>query len=109
MSRAVMAVVWICLMIATPALALTPATLVRPELDDQNISITSLRQGILGYFDDERRLQREQVDQFVQLRNIGGQQPSIADDAQVIELIDGQRLVGQWADASAAGEQGADR
>lgn len=100
----VIVVVLVGMMLGAPAFALTPATLVRPELDDQAISITSLRQGVLGYFDQQRRLQREQVNQFVQLRDIGGQQPRITENAQVIELVDGQRLVGKWVNASAAGE-----
>lgn len=83
--------------IAAAAEALTPATLVRPNLEGEAVTVTGLRGDQLVYFDDQRRLRHESIDQFVQLRDIGETEAAAMDAAAVgsIELTDGQRFVGQ--------------
>lgn len=76
-------------------LAATPATLVGLELGSEPVSISALQDGLLVYFDTERRLCEAPLDQFVQLRDIGVEKPG-AGGSPNIELLDGQRLTGQW-------------
>ena len=56
-------------------LAATPATLVGLELGSEPVSISALQDGLLVYFDTERRLCEAPLDQFVQLRDIGVEKP----------------------------------
>jgi len=64
----------LCLLVwASPLAAVTPATLIGPDLDPRPVSITSLDDGTLNYFDEQRTLRNTAVNQFVQLRSVGGE------------------------------------
>ncbi|MEM1107609.1 MAG: hypothetical protein AAGH99_02860 [Planctomycetota bacterium] len=92
---------------STYTAALTPATLLDPELESQPINLTGLNGGTLSYFDDERRLTRAAVDGFVRLTlDEVASEPSAAMDVSLglIELVEGQRLAGRWASAARDGE-----
>lgn len=80
--------------------ALTPATLVGPDLEPQAVQIISISEGRVGYFDASRQMQSATTDQFVQLRDLPREsQPAVAaPDEQpmgMIELTDGTRLTGR--------------
>lgn len=95
------------LFVALSATALTPATLLTPELESRSINLSGLSGGTLSYFDAERRLTRSAVGEFVRLK-LDGRSPSIEGSAAplggVIELVDGQRIAGRWSGASRDGE-----
>ena len=77
-----------------------PATLVNSQLRSEPVVITSLQEGVLVYFDAQRRLCESPIDHFVQIRDMGeATEPPI--DSAVVELVDGQRLIGRWISASA--------
>ena len=94
-------VVW-CLfasLFAPLATAVTPATLVDARLETEAIQLATVRDGVVVYFDRERRLREAPLRDFVQIRSIG---PSVSRDTGEqaaparIELIDGLSLPGQW-------------
>lgn len=94
-------------LIAASTTALTPATLLTPELESRSINLSGLSGGTLSYFDDDRRLTRSPVGDFVRLRL--DERSSAGADVEtqargVIELVDGQRIVGRWSGASRDGE-----
>lgn len=112
------------LMLCGEAQAATPAILVSRDLESTPVTVIGLRDGTLSYFDEARRLQREPVSGFVQLRGIGadaqqtdpsqaaaepsapeaeGEQPD-AGVSGVLELVDGERLVGSLQGAGEAGD-----
>ena len=81
-----------------------PATLVNSQLRSEPVVITSLREDVLVYFDAQRRLCESPIDHFVQIRDMGeATEPPI--DSAVVELVDGQRLIGRWISASAGSFQ----
>lgn len=90
--------------------AATTATLVGTDLGEQAITIQSLRDGVLSYFGEDRTFQTRPLGEFLQLRDVTAteQTPRADVDAtslMVVEMIDGQRLIGQWmTDRSADGE-----
>ncbi|MEE9211046.1 MAG: hypothetical protein V3U29_00145 [Phycisphaeraceae bacterium] len=91
------------------AIATTPAVLIGADLEPQRISVQSLRDGVLHYFDADRNLRSEPIDRFLQLRQINNGAQQRGRDAgeptpSVIELIDGQRLVGKLTGADDAGQ-----
>lgn len=94
------------LLAASMARGLTPAVLVGPDLVAERISINSLRDGLLSYFDARRDLRRQPLAQFVQLRAIGagGEALRGSSGQPLIDLVDGRRLVGSWSGASPDGE-----
>lgn len=92
------------LIFVLPAAALTPATLVDDQLESQRITVTTLRDEVLTYFDEDRRLRSEPVTEFVQLRQIGDAPANATTQQSVLVLIDGQQLAGQWAGAGTGGE-----
>ena len=77
------------------AQGITPAVLVGSDLRPHPISLSSLRDGVLSYFDANRDLRREPVDQFVQLRAIGLPAAARADRWSVT-LLDLVLLQGPW-------------
>lgn len=80
------------------AAALTPATLVGTALEPRRITIQSIRSDRLTFFDAQRELRSQPLDQFLQIRDLPGAQVSEQHSAaSVLELTDGQRLVGRWA------------
>ncbi len=93
------------------AFAVTPVTLVGPDLQPQAIHLTSVRDGQIGYFDQTRQLRRAPLTDYVQIR---GFPPSPADAATpdeaasaatgAIELIDGTRLAGRLEGVAADGQ-----
>ena len=125
----VYALVGLLLAITPRSHAATPAVLVGPGLDSEPVTVVGLREGELSYFDAERRLRREPVSSFVQLRGIeggevvGAKPQAVGGDVTdaavpvrmgVLELVDGQRVVGSLtgpgaeadADAGEAGDAG---
>jgi len=87
-----------------PALALTPAELVMPDLRAQAVSLSSIRDGTVSYFDDTRSLRREPVHRFVQVRRIGDRVARRAPRTAMIVLTDGQQLTGAWIGAGGDGQ-----
>lgn len=81
---------------AQPARAVTPATLIGPELDTQTIRITGLRDGVLSYFDEQRTLRSTDVGEVVRLRSIGETEAPVQTPGPCVWLTDGQRFTGQW-------------
>lgn len=91
--------------LAAPAAALTPAELVGPDLRPRAVSLAGIAEGQISFFDEDRRLRREPLEAYVQVRAIGGAAASgpvleSAAPAWFLELMDGQRLVGDWLGAS---------
>lgn len=96
---------------AAPTTALTPATLLNPQLEAQSINLAGLREGTLSFFDDDRRLTQAPVEGFVRLSLAG--EPATGEASSdfspppmlgMIELVDGQRLAGSWTGATRDGE-----
>ncbi len=102
---------WARFLVAMSALLLgglasagVPATLVNSQLRSEPVVITSLREGVLVYFDAQRRLCESPIDHFVQIRDMGeATEPPIG--SAVVELVDGQRLIGRWISTSAGSFQ----
>ena len=87
----------LCLLVwASPLAAVTPATLIGPDLDPRPVSITSLDDGTLNYFDEQRTLRNTAVNQFVQLRSVGGEDTLSPMSPPGVWLTDGQRFTGDW-------------
>ena len=95
---------------ADPAAGLTAATIMATDLAPRRVTIQSLRAGRLIYFDDHRELRNEKLERFVQIRGLPGAvapgpgAPSNTEPLNLIELTDGQRLVGIWAGAGDDGQ-----
>ena len=92
-----MLAVTVCLLVlVAPVGAVTPATLIGPDLNAQTVEVASLNDGTLHYFDEQRTLRSSAIDRFVQLRSIGGE--DVAGEVLVpgIWLTDGQRFTGEW-------------
>lgn len=107
----------------TPIRAATSAVLVDLDLKPHSVNIQSMAEGLISYFDTDRRLRVEPMDQFVQVRQIGyrpvevnpkyvtyrdtrlDKSGSLDDSAGMIALIDGQRLAGRWGGGDASGEK----
>ena len=100
---------WQLSVTAIEARAATPAVLIDAQLQQRDVNIQSVDEGMISYFDAERRLQVEPLDRFVQIRRIGdaksvSTQVNPAGAAGQVELIDGQRLKGSWVGASKDGQ-----
>ncbi|QNN23430.1 hypothetical protein HED60_14475 [Planctomycetales bacterium ZRK34] len=84
----------------TAAHAVEPAVLIDAELRGRRIKFVTLGGGVLTYFDDARRLQRESAQQFVSLqftdRGLAADGPDEVGGAMV-QLGDGQIFRGQMA------------
>ncbi|MFW6059372.1 MAG: hypothetical protein ACODAQ_04280 [Phycisphaeraceae bacterium] len=102
---ALLAIVWT----ATPARAVTPAVLVDDELQAQRVRVTGLNGERISYFDAQRRLRTESIEQVVQLRAIGDERETVSvaptaalpvPEGAALVLADGQRLAGEWIGAS---------
>lgn len=89
---------------AAPALALTPAELVTPDLAAQAVNLSSIRGNTISYFDDSRNLRREPLHKFVQVRAIGDRQTLRDPSLAMVVLTDGQRLAGTWSGAADEGQ-----
>lgn len=83
-------------MAAMPTAAVTPAQLIGPDLEVQSVNVTSLRDGMLHYFDPQRTLRSGAVGGWVQLRSIGGEDTDGSTPAASVWLTDGQRFAGEW-------------
>jgi len=99
-------------LVATRVSAVTAAVLIDTELEPHPVNIQGLVDGVISYFDADRRLQVEPMARFVQVRivrDLPDTDTTPADtpadthpthpggeSTRVIELVDGQRLVGQW-------------
>ncbi len=81
---------------AAPVAAVTPATLIGPDLDPKTVNVASLDDGTINYFDEQRTLRSSAVNQFVQLRSIGGDDTVGPLSAPGVWLTDGQRFTGDW-------------
>lgn len=94
--------VWV-LGLARDAAAATPAEVVDTSLRVSRVQIQSLGGGVLSYFNADRELQAQPLDRFVLIRDIGGQRSgAVAAEAHdpslgMVQMVDGQRLVGRWA------------
>jgi len=87
----------VCLFLpAGEALAATPAELIGPDLSVQRVSVTSLRDEVLHYFDAQRNLQSSGIGQWVQLRSIGGEALIEVISGERLWLTDGQCFSGRW-------------
>jgi hypothetical protein len=80
----------------SPAGAVTPAKLIGPDLKARVIDVSSLNDGTLHYFDEQRTLRSSAIDGFVQLRSIGGDDGGVSSRVPGVWLIDGQRFSGEW-------------
>ena len=97
---------------ASVAHAVTPATMVGPDLQAQRVNIQGLYEGSLSYFDASRELRTDKLEKFIQIRNLPGTGPPAGQALPVtdhyapwfVELTDGQRLVGQWSDSATDGQ-----
>ncbi len=85
------------LLAAGAATAITPATLVGPSLEPQSVSVSTLRDGVLVYFDSDRQLQRQPIERFVLLRPTPAKAEPVAESTATLILVDGQRLAGRFA------------
>ena len=112
----------VLIVVATlPARALTPAILIGPDLQPQRVTLHTLADGMIHFFDEARRMRVERLDQFVQLRDLGiahdysgagepadvaksAAQTSVGADQAVLELTDGQRLVGRFVGGEEDGQ-----
>jgi len=111
MAKVAFLIVWLAgvLCLCAPVAAATPAVLVGLDLQAKAVHIQGLSGGALSYFDRDRRLRVEPIDTVVQIREIGLPSRSgsvdadvaVVDGVGVIELVDGQRLTGEWVDAQA--------
>lgn len=94
-------------MLSGYARAATPVTIVGPDLKPERVQMQGLSDGVLTYFDSQRRYQSRKLSDLVQVRQVGSA-PADARDSRkaqpVVELIDGQRLFGKWIGAENAGE-----
>ena len=101
---------FVLMAMAPGALAVTPATVIGPDLQPQRINIQGLRDGKLSYFDAERRLRTGELTAFVQIRDLpgsatGGDEASPAAGSRAyVELLDDQRLFGKWSGAADNGQ-----
>jgi len=87
-----------CLLcVAHPALAVTPARLIGPDLEARAIEIITLDRQVLNYFDEQRTLQSADLDHLVQLREIGGQELTDNSGMPGVWLTSGQHFSGNWA------------
>lgn len=87
------------ILFAPRAAAVTPATLVDSRLETESIQLATVRDGVVVYFDRDRRLREAPLRDFVQIRAIGKPSPSgTADDTEAarVELVNGQSLPGRW-------------
>ena len=101
--------------ITTRVSAVTPAVLIDTQLEPHRVNIQGLVDGVISYFDAERRLQMQPMTQFVQVRIVKhfsetGPGDTVTDtsptgrsdeSAGVLELVDGQRFVGRWVGVDA--------
>lgn len=71
-----------------------PAQLVAPDLRAQTITLQSLRESAISFFDVDRAYQHKPVSKFLQLRFINAN--LIKSDEGVLILTDGQRYRGRW-------------
>ncbi len=97
------------LLLPTPILALTPATLLGSDLQPRAVNIESLSEGVLSYFDTDRQFKTQALDQLLQIRDLGGPRAggwsaATAESGPYVELVDGQRLEGQWVGATPDGQ-----
>jgi len=81
----------------------TDATVVGPDLKPRQISVQSLRDDVLSYFDEHRRYTTDRIDRFLQLREFETDrwfsdtaEPSTDEQSSMVILTDGQQLVGHW-------------
>jgi hypothetical protein len=105
--------------------AASPAKLVGPDLKPRDVNVQTLRDGVLTYFDNQRNLQAEPVSRFLQLRfDAPGSAPApgsalapesatasdpaagtaTGQELGMVELIDGQRLVGRLMGVGGGGD-----
>lgn len=91
--------------------ALTPATLITPELENREINLTGLNNGELQFFDQDRRLVRAPAADFVRL-DFGNEQDPAAwvgsgtEALGMVYLVDGQRIAGRWVGSDGGGTEG---
>lgn len=106
------AVMTVWLSIAGVAAGATPVRLVGADLEAKPANVVSLAGTALTYFDAQRVLRTEPVATFMQVLltaptgNAGGAgaaREAGEAGAMVVELVDGQRLCGHWAGATADG------
>jgi len=95
---------------ASSTQAVTPAVIVGTDLKGQQVKITSLSRGRISYFDNSRTLQYQQVHQILRIQfSTPTPNPPRNEDQSidmttrhhqqsktVIELFDGQYLIGEW-------------
>lgn len=101
---ACLSVAW--LLLPSPAPAVTPASLLGPDLKPHRVRIRTLRDGRLSYFDEQRDLRDAPLSQFIQIRDLPGARAAKAEaaDGARVDLADGQRLAGAWLGATADGQ-----
>ncbi len=92
------------------AWAVTPMVLIDRQLQAHYVNLQGLDDGVVSFFDADRRLRVEPLDQFIQIRRPVGTTSAndtlTQDDPQpqqnarqatrIVELTDGQRLAGRW-------------
>ncbi|MBI1335636.1 MAG: hypothetical protein GC164_01585 [Phycisphaera sp.] len=96
---------WVFLGTASTASATLQATLVGPDLEPQRITLQSLEDGVLVYFDKDRNLQSAPLTDFIKLQLDSDTPTHPNPDTQpheslsTLTLNNGQCLVGQWRGA----------
>ena len=100
-----------CNTAAAAASGVTPVVLIDTQLQPKRVYIHRLSQGTMSYFDEDRSLQIQPINRFVQLRQLKSthsQEPPQQSDNPaadpkskpplgMVVLIDGQRWTGQWS------------
>src|SRR5690606_37901090 len=100
MRRILILTVFICVYLRlTPALAVTPAVLIGPDLEGRRVTVSGLHDGQLSVFDENRTLQTLSPGEYLQLRFVHE-----ADDQRSADVI----FYDRFRERNARLEQGAD-
>jgi hypothetical protein len=95
-------------LLAPRAAALSPATLLTPQLEQQPIRLAGLQGGRLSYFDTDRRLIQRSAAEFVRLNLEHADDPPAGPSGGStplrVELVDGQVFVGRGLSARPDGD-----
>ena len=94
----------ICLTTSVNALADAKFVLIGEDLKHNRVTLNTLRDDDLSYFDAERRLVNASITKFLQIRSSSVRLKSIARNAVVIDTVNAQRFVGDWVGTDDEGQ-----
>lgn len=94
----------VCVLLAAVTGEADDATLVDEKLEPHRVTLQSLRNNRISYFDQQRNYRRARLDQFLQWRCVEAAPAAKDNPYAMIELIDGQRLRGEWIGADETGD-----